>query len=249
VLFRSGVTIPTDVTLSGNTNDVWIFQIAQNLTVSSAARIILSGGAQPANIFWQVAGQTTIGTTAVFNGNILDQTAIVLSTGATLNGRALSQTAVTLDSNAVTVPNYTAPVVPSTPTDVSPLTLGSNNSSSNNNSDNSGTTTTTYLEGCTATTNYSATTGRLCTGGTSNIALSSVTYNFGTTTLKNGSKGEAVKELQRFLNAKLNLGLVVDGEMGPKTLMVVKEWQRENGLIADGFVGVKTKAKMNASFQ
>ncbi|MDQ5971771.1 MAG: Peptidoglycan-binding protein, partial [Patescibacteria group bacterium] len=37
-------------------------------------------------------------------------------------------------------------------------------------------------------------------------------YNFGTTTLKNGSKGEAVMELQRFLNATLNLGLVVDGK-------------------------------------
>jgi hypothetical protein len=70
----TGVTIPTDVTLSGGANDVWIFQVAQNLSVSSAAKIILSGGAQANNIFWVVAGQTTIGTTAVFNGNILDQT-------------------------------------------------------------------------------------------------------------------------------------------------------------------------------
>lgn len=99
----TGVTIPTDVTLSGGANDVWIFQIAQNLNVSSAAKIILTGGAQANNIFWVVAGQTTIGTTAVFNGNILDQTAIVLNTGATLNGRALAQTAVTLDANAVTI--------------------------------------------------------------------------------------------------------------------------------------------------
>jgi len=102
--WSSSVKIPTDVTLSGGANDVWIFQIAQNLSISSATKIILSGGAQANNIFWVVAGQTTIGTTAIFNGNILDQTAIVLNTNAVLNGRALAQTAVTLDSNVITVP-------------------------------------------------------------------------------------------------------------------------------------------------
>jgi hypothetical protein len=98
----TGVLIATDITLNGGANDVWIFQIAQTLTVSNGVHINLSGGAQAQNIFWQVAGQTTLGTTSVFNGNILGQTAIVLNTGAKLNGRALAQTAVTLDANAVT---------------------------------------------------------------------------------------------------------------------------------------------------
>ena len=109
----TGLTIPTDVTLSGGANDVWIFQVAQNLNVSSGVHIVLSGGAQASNIFWVVAGQTTIDTTAVFNGNILDQTAIVLNTGATLNGRALAQTAVTLDSNVVTKPSPSPVATPS----------------------------------------------------------------------------------------------------------------------------------------
>lgn len=120
----TGLAIPTDVTLSGSANDVWIFQVAQNLNLSPAAKIILSGGAQASNIFWVVAGQTTIGTTAVFNGNILDQTAIVLNTGATLNGRILAQTAVTLDSNAVTIPTSgnsgtSSPAPTQTPTQTS----------------------------------------------------------------------------------------------------------------------------------
>jgi hypothetical protein len=71
-------------------------------------------------------------------------------------------------------------------------------------------------------------------------------YNFGTTTLKTGSTGNAVKELQSFLNNTMNLGLVIDGKLGPKTIAVIKKWQKAHGLVADGLVGVKTKAKMNA---
>jgi hypothetical protein len=100
----TGVTIPADITLSGGVNDVWIFQIGQTLTVGDGVHINLSGGAQAKNIFWQVAGQTTLGTMSVFNGNILCQTVIVLNNSATLNGRALAQTAVTLIASAVVMP-------------------------------------------------------------------------------------------------------------------------------------------------
>jgi hypothetical protein len=92
------------VTLSGGANDVWIFQIAKELTVNNSAAITLSGGAQAKNIFWQVAGQATLGTAADFKGIILSQTLISFNTGAQLTGRALAQTAVTLDATAVTAP-------------------------------------------------------------------------------------------------------------------------------------------------
>jgi hypothetical protein len=105
-LYKWGTSleIPIGVTLSGGANDVWIFQIAGDLNVGDGAILTLSGGAQPKNIFWQVAGQATLGTTADFKGIVLCQTAIVLNTGAVMNGRALAQTAVTLDANAVTQP-------------------------------------------------------------------------------------------------------------------------------------------------
>jgi hypothetical protein len=70
-------------------------------------------------------------------------------------------------------------------------------------------------------------------------------YNFGLTTLKFWSHGEGVKELQRFLNDKLNLGLVIDGRLGLKTIAVIKKWQKDHSLVADGLVGNKTKAMMN----
>jgi len=100
----SSVTIPADVTLSGGASDVWIFQMSGDLTVSASKRITLAGGAQAKNIFWQVAGQVTIGAGAHFEGIILSQTAITLQTGATMNGRALAQSQVALDSATVTKP-------------------------------------------------------------------------------------------------------------------------------------------------
>jgi hypothetical protein len=89
------------VTLSGGANDVWIFQIAQNLNVANGAHITLSGGAVASHVFWQVAGKVTIGTTAVMNGAVLCMTEIVMNAGSTLNGRALAQSAVTLSGAIV----------------------------------------------------------------------------------------------------------------------------------------------------
>ena len=101
----TGVLISSaGVTLSGSSTDVWIFQIGQDLTVANGAIITLSGGAVASNVFWQVAGQTTIGTTAAMKGIILCQTAISMNTGASLKGRALAQTAVTLAGNTVVNP-------------------------------------------------------------------------------------------------------------------------------------------------
>jgi hypothetical protein len=100
----TGLSIPSAVTLSGGANDVWIFQIAQNLTVGNGAIVTLSGGAQARNVFWQVAGQATLGTTSNFKGIILGKTLIAFGTGASITGRALAQTAVTLNATAVSQP-------------------------------------------------------------------------------------------------------------------------------------------------
>ena len=100
------VVFPTGITLDarGDANAIWIMQIAQGLTVGNGAIVTLTGGAQAKNIFWQVGGAVTLGTTAQFKGIILCATGIAMKTGATLDGRALAQTAVTLQMNAVTEP-------------------------------------------------------------------------------------------------------------------------------------------------
>ncbi|HEY5956228.1 MAG TPA: ice-binding family protein, partial [Polyangiaceae bacterium] len=102
--WETGVTIANDVTLAGGANDVWILQIANDLDVSSAKNVILSGGASAKNVFWAVAGQVTIHANAHFEGNILCKTAITMQTTASMHGRALAQSLIALDNNAVVAP-------------------------------------------------------------------------------------------------------------------------------------------------
>jgi len=104
----TGVLINGDVTLTGGADDVWIFQIAKGITQAAGAKIILAGGAQAKNIFWQVADAVSIGADAHFEGIILGMTNIAVGTHASINGRLLAQTAVTLIMNTVVAPAETA---------------------------------------------------------------------------------------------------------------------------------------------
>lgn len=102
--WNTGVSINSDVTLSGGPDDVWILQVAGNIKEASATNVTLVGGAQAKNVFWQTAGSVAIGTTAHFEGTVIAKTMIAMKTGASINGRLLAQTAVTLQKNTVTLP-------------------------------------------------------------------------------------------------------------------------------------------------
>jgi hypothetical protein len=107
----------SDLTLDagGNASAVWVFQTASTLTVGAAGAprsIILAGGAQPKNIFWQIGSSATInaagGGTMV--GTIISSAATTFSTAGnatitTLNGRALALNAsVTMVNTVINVP-------------------------------------------------------------------------------------------------------------------------------------------------
>src|SRR3954451_12405777 len=102
--WTSTVTIPANLTIAGGANDVWIFQTSGDLTMAAAKTVTLSGGARAKNVFWQVAGQATLGANSHFEGVILSKTTITLQTGATMNGRALAQTQVALQQATITQP-------------------------------------------------------------------------------------------------------------------------------------------------
>ena len=93
-----------DLTLTGlgDSNAVFIFQIPSSLTVTTGRQVILAGGAQASNVFWQVGSSATLGTNCFFVGTIMAQASITLQTGASLQGRALASTGgVSLETNVV----------------------------------------------------------------------------------------------------------------------------------------------------
>jgi hypothetical protein len=96
-----------DLTLDaqGDSDAVFIFQMASTLTTTSGRQVILANGAKASNVFWQVGTSATLGSTSAFVGTIMADQAITLKTGATLTGRALARiAAVALDSNVIVMP-------------------------------------------------------------------------------------------------------------------------------------------------
>jgi hypothetical protein len=107
----------SDLTLNGqgDSNAVWVFQMAASLTVGAPGAprsVILINGAQAKNVFWRVGSAATIngagGGTMV--GTIIASAGVTFSTAGnvaitTLNGRALGLNAsVTLVNTVINVP-------------------------------------------------------------------------------------------------------------------------------------------------
>jgi Ice-binding-like len=128
-------------TLTLNGPGIYIFLIGTTaapttLTTAAggAARVILTGGAQPCDVFWRVTSTATIDTGTAFIGTIMADQSVIMRTGATLWGRALSRiAAVTLDTNRIIQPsgcttglttNYPAPAPVLFPGSTLPASLG-----------------------------------------------------------------------------------------------------------------------------
>jgi len=90
------------LTLQGNEDDIFVFQIASTLITASASSIVLDG-VLAQNVFFVVGSSATLGSTTAFVGQILARESISLNAGATINcGAALTQTgAVTMISNLI----------------------------------------------------------------------------------------------------------------------------------------------------
>jgi len=98
--WTTAATISTNMTLTGGPSDVWIFQINGALGQTSSTSVHLIGGANAANVFWQVTGATNIGANATFSGIVLSSGAITLGAGAVATGRMFSQTVVGIGAGA-----------------------------------------------------------------------------------------------------------------------------------------------------
>ena len=100
--WSTGVLITSDVTLHGRVNDIFIFEIAKGIIQANGTKVILTGGVQARNIFWQASEDVSIGTGAHFEGILLAKTRIAVGPNASIKGRLLAQTAVTLSQITTT---------------------------------------------------------------------------------------------------------------------------------------------------
>jgi hypothetical protein len=99
-----------DLTLDaqGDANAVWIFQVASAFTTVGGAGgdIILTGGAQAKNVYWQTGSSATIGDYTSFKGNVLALQSITMGAYSTAVGRMLAQngSVVMTSTNTITKP-------------------------------------------------------------------------------------------------------------------------------------------------
>ena len=126
--FSSSAQLTGTVTLDalGDPDAEFIFQIGSTLITASNSSVVLQGGADSCNVYWQVGSSATLGTDTVFEGNILALASITLNTGATIvSGRALARNgAVTLDTNMVSINGCGSIEWEKRATDANPVLLG-----------------------------------------------------------------------------------------------------------------------------
>jgi ice-binding like protein len=79
-----GLTGTVALEAQGDPGAVFVFQSSSTLITASASHVNLVNGAQPCNVFWQVASSATLGAASVFAGNILALTSISVNNGVTL---------------------------------------------------------------------------------------------------------------------------------------------------------------------
>ncbi len=109
----SSATFPgPTLTLTGDYDDVWVFQVGASLTFTGS--VVMAGNAQPCNVFWQVGSDATIASGSHFVGTLIASGDVTLVSGATVDGRIISlNSSITTDGNVISGPACdTAPPPP-----------------------------------------------------------------------------------------------------------------------------------------
>ena len=105
--FSSSAQLTGALTLDflGNPNSQFVFQIVQALTTASGSSVSVINGTAGSGVFWRVGSSATLGSSTVFQGNIIaDQSITLVSTAKILCGRAIAlNAAVTMDNNTISI--------------------------------------------------------------------------------------------------------------------------------------------------
>jgi hypothetical protein len=85
----SDITFAGTITLSGDYDDVWVFQVGRDMTFSGS--VVMAGNAQACNVFWQIGRDATIASGSTFVGTLIASRDITLTPiGVNVNGRIIS---------------------------------------------------------------------------------------------------------------------------------------------------------------
>lgn len=117
----SSSTFTGTLTLEGDYDSVWVFQIPASLTFSGS--VVMAGNAQPCNVFWQVGVSATIASGSSFIGTLIASQDITVVSGAYVAGRVIALNgALTTDNNTITMPPCVSAPLETTPTPTVPVT-------------------------------------------------------------------------------------------------------------------------------
>lgn len=100
--FNSSAALNGTLILNGSATDKWYFQIGTTLTTAVAANVILTGGAVPGNVYWQIGTSGIFGANTTFKGQVVALTDLTLGANVNHLGRLWVQNAaVTLDTDSI----------------------------------------------------------------------------------------------------------------------------------------------------
>jgi hypothetical protein len=87
----------------GNSNSTFVFQVGSTLTTASGSTVASASDGLGPNVFWQIGSSATLGTGSQFEGTIIADQSVTLTTGASIScGRAIALNgAVTMDTNVI----------------------------------------------------------------------------------------------------------------------------------------------------
>lgn len=142
----AGLTGKLTLNAQNDPSSIFIFQIGSSLTTASDSSVVMMGGGNYCNVYWQVTSSATLGTTTSFKGNILALASITLNNGASVSGRVLAQTAaVTMDNNRVDMSACGSTTTSTTSSTTSQSSTSTSSSTTTSSSTNTSIPSTVYL--------------------------------------------------------------------------------------------------------
>lgn len=89
----------------GNPHATWFFNAGTSLTIGAGRSVLLTNGANAANVYWNIGTSAALQAGCIFHGNLIAEDSIVVSAGAAVVGRVLADNgSVTINASNITIP-------------------------------------------------------------------------------------------------------------------------------------------------